>query len=140
VLTLGNPAAIEALAVSLDRRAEELSGLARRLSQQGQAMRWACAKADRFRHDLGQRQTKADQLGNELRAIARDLRALAARVRADVDFLAKLEGQVRDLISTLVPDVRPPWEGTAWNPANLPGPGDPAWREVAKALGISKGR
>ncbi len=138
MLTLGNPAAIEALAVSLDRRAEELSGLGRRLGHQGQATLWACAKADRFRHHMGQRQAQADQLANELRAIARDLRALAARVRAEIDFLAKLETQVRDLISTVLPDVRPPWEDTPWNPANLPGPGDPAWRDVARALGVSK--
>jgi hypothetical protein len=138
MLLLGNPAAIDALAATLDRRAEDLAEVGRRAAQRANDASWACAKADRFRYRMTDHQRGLDHMAADLRDIAADLRRSAAALRAEYAFLAKIEGRIRAAISGFVhsPGVQPPWEGTGWSPHNLPRPGDPAWRDVAKALRI----
>lgn len=133
---LGSPEAIDALARTLDRRADDLAGVGHRAAQRAQQARWTCAKADRFHHRMDDHQRGMDHMAADLHGIAADLRRTAVALRAEYAFLSKIERGVRAAFSGFVhsPGVRPPWEGTRWSPQNLPRPGDPAWRDVAKAL------
>lgn len=135
---LGNPAAVEAFATRFDRRAEDLMVIGRRVRNGLQAGQWRCAKATRFRHELDARQQDTERIANEMRSIARDLRRIAAQVRAEYDLLNGLERRVRQIMGGYrpKPGSTPPWQGTRWSPGNLPRSGDPAWREVARALGV----
>jgi uncharacterized protein YukE len=140
VSVLGNPAAIEALAMTLDRRADDLSDVGRRVRQRAESssQKWICARADRFRWEMQERQRQAEAMARELHDIARQLLAVANRVRAEIAFLGGLERRVRDLVRRFPAGsaTPPPWAGTRWSPRNLPRSGDPAWRDVARVLGV----
>jgi uncharacterized protein YukE len=135
---LGDPAAIDALAATLDRSAAQLAATGRRLRHRAEIASWSCARADRFRHQMADRQRNAESLAVDFQALASDLRRSAAHVRAEYQFLAGVERKVRGLIRDFVPvaGIAPPWIGSIWGPANLPPPGDPRWHDVARALGV----
>lgn len=135
---LGDPDAIEALAGVFDRRAHHLGEIGHRVKHRADTASWACAKADRFRHQMAERQRRAEQLAGELRNLANELRRIAARVRAQIEMIAGLERQARAVISAFRPaaGILPPWVGTGWDPSRLPSPGDPAWQGIARTLGI----
>jgi uncharacterized protein YukE len=138
----GNPAAIDALASTLAERAAQLASVGRRVEARADASSWECRKADRFRDEMRSRHRQAESLSHELTDLSHELRRLAAQVRAEQDFLRRLERSVRQLIDDFVPGpgITAPWEGTRWGPDNLPAPGDPAWREVSRALGGGGGQ
>lgn len=135
---IGNPAAIDALANTLATRAAEVASVGRRVEARADSSTWECRKADRFRADMRNRRSQADTLSHELTDLANGLRRLAAQVRAELELLRRLESSVRNLFDEFVPrtGLEPPWAGTVWSPRNLPAAGDPAWRDVARALGL----
>ncbi|MSO37263.1 MAG: WXG100 family type VII secretion target [Acidimicrobiia bacterium] len=134
----GDPAAIEALANTLASRAGQVSSVGHRVMARSDACRWQCRKADRFRDEMRSRHRQSENLARELTDLSHQLRRLAAQVRAEQKFLGGLERKIRELFDAFVPgpDVTPPWEGKRWGPGNLPSPGDPAWRDVGKTLGM----
>lgn len=134
----GDPAAIEALANTLASRAGQVSSVGRRVEARADSCNWRCRKADRFREEMRARRRQSEHLARELTDLSHQLRRLAAQVRAEQQFLWGLERKIRDLIDDFVPapGVTPPWEGKRWGPGNLPRPGDPAWRDVGRALGL----
>lgn len=135
---IGDPAAIEALANTLASRAGQVSSVGRRVEVRADACSWQSRKADRFREEMRARRRQSEQLARELTDLSHQLRRLAAQVRAEQRFLGGLERKIRELLDDFVPGpgVTPPWEGTSWGPGNLPRPGDPAWRDVGRALDI----
>lgn len=135
---LGDPEAIEDLARSFGRRAEDLAALGSRLRRRADDARWTANKADAYRHRMAARQRRLEQIADEFRSLSQELRRLAAEVRAELQFLAGLERRVRDALGNFrpAPGVSPPLHGTPWSEVNLPKPGDPAWRQVAGAMGL----
>ncbi len=135
MMLLGNPDAIDALATTLDRRADDLASVGHRSAQRAQQAGWRCAKADRFRQRMTDHQRSIEHMAGDLHVIAADLHRSAAALRAEYALLAKIENRVRNAITGFLhAGVQPPWIGTRWSPQNLPHPGDPAWHDVAKAL------
>lgn len=135
---IGDPAAIEALANTLASRAGQVSSVGRRVESRADACNWQCRKADRFRDEMRARRGQSENLARELTDLSQQLHRLAAQVRAELGFLRGLERKVRAAFDEFVPGpgVVAPWEGTRWGPGNLPRPGDPAWRDVGRALGL----
>jgi hypothetical protein len=134
---MGNPDAIEAFAATLDRRAGDLAAIGHRLDERAGSASWSCQRADRFRADMHVRRVELDRNAAELEAIAHDLRRNATQIRTELHALSVLEAKVRALFQRVYSAaVHPPWLGTPWSPHNLPPPGDPRWRSVARALGV----
>ena len=135
---VGDPAAINAMASLLDAKAEQLAAAGQRVSAQANSSSWTCAKADRFRSEMNGRSGRAAGLAGELQDLAAQLRRLAVEVQQELDFLHNLERRVQSVIAYFEhhPTFEPPWLHSGWKPWNLPGPGDPAWRSVARTFGI----
>jgi uncharacterized protein YukE len=135
---VGDPAAINAMAALLDAKADQLTAAGRRVAAQADSSSWTCAKADRFRNDMNGRSSRAAGLAQQLHDLAAQLRRLAVQVQQELDLLHSLELKVESVIAFFEhhPALEPPWLLSRWKPWNLPGPGDPTWRSVARAFGI----
>lgn len=138
-LPLGSPDAIEALAARVARDADRLAAGASGLRVAASNAGWEAPRAEHWRAGTGRRAARAEQVAEDLRAVARELRRTAETLRAEYRVLATIEDRVRDFIDNVADALvgePSPWEGTRWTPANLPDPGDPAWRSVARDLGL----
>ncbi len=137
---VGDPAAINAMASLIDRKAGQLADLGRRVKERADRCRgkWECAKADRFRHTIDGRRQQAQNRANDLHDLARQLRAVAVQVESELSALHGFERLVRNALSTVAHDaaLSAKWAATGWSHSALPATGDPAWRTIAKGLGV----
>jgi len=135
---VGDPAAIYAMASLLDTKADQLIAAGQRVAARAASSSWTCAKADRFRNEMNGRSSRAAGLAEQLHALAAQLRSLAVEVQQELDFLASLERKVQSVVAYFEhhPTLEPPWTASGWKPWNLPGPADPAWRDIARTFGI----
>jgi uncharacterized protein YukE len=140
VSTLGDPDEIESLAAQYLQRASDIEQVGNDVRRQVGESTWTSAKADRFRAETHRHEAEATGLAGEFRELAAELRAAAANLRTELSELDGIERSIRSTVDGFRPNtgVAPPWEGTRWNPANLPPRGDPAWRSVARDLRLDR--
>jgi uncharacterized protein YukE len=132
---VGDPAAINAMASLIDRKAGQLADVGRRVQERADRSRgrWDCTKAERFRHTTADRHHQTDGMANELHDLARQLRSVAVQVQNRLNVLHSIERRVR---SALDADVELARRFASSGLRALPGPGDPSWEQVARTLGI----
>jgi hypothetical protein len=131
-----DPATIEAAAVRFDQAAETVWVLGQRVDHLVDGSSWTCCAADRCREDAAEVGVSSSSLMGELRAIAADLRNAAAQRRAEIELAMALEAQVRAYLAGLDGGNAAGLAGTGWSSGSLPPSGDPAWRNVARDLGM----
>lgn len=140
---IGDPEEMEALAARYELRAAQLDEALQRLHASFTNATWTCAKADRWRAHVQRQRRDASAIAVELRGIAAALRRSAAAVRAELDLIHRLERAVRAALDALVAGATATPESIritverAIDPCRLPPSGDPAWRSVARDLGIT---
>jgi hypothetical protein len=130
-----DPSLIDDLASRYESQAEQVAGLGRRTTQRIDTADWACARANRCRSTAHDVERDSRVMSERMRQLARSLRQLAHRRRAEIEAARQLEARVRQAIATHA-GPQSPWAGTGWSPATLPPSGDPAWQTVARDLGI----
>ena len=128
----GEPSKIREVADRLARRAEQLRAEADELHAASDGAAWSSRAADRMRE-------QADLRRDELRAVAREYDAAAARVRehaAEVqrllDLIASIERQARNLIGEAVDRVHDALSDVVHGIKDALTPGDEADRRLAE--------
>lgn len=134
---LGSPEAADELARALSGRADDLKWRAREMGGRGSSWFWRGTAAEEHRRRLAWWSIRLGGAADDLHATADRVRAEAAKVRREREFLKGLELRIRPSLlgwQPRVPGEQPPWVGTRWSPSNLPPSGDPRWRDVARDL------
>ena len=73
-----DPATLQALAKSLNERADDLIYVGRKLANNAQGVKWTCAKADRYRAAMRARETEFRRVAAQLHELAIHLQQQAA--------------------------------------------------------------
>ena len=132
---VGDAAALDRTATACRRQGGEIHALASSLANETAATSWIGPRADRFRQDMAGIKHNLDSIASELETLGSRFLALAREVEGRMNFLQKLEADVLQLFDSFDPALGPPpWQGTPWDPGNLPDPYDPAWEQIARTL------
>jgi hypothetical protein len=129
---LGDPDVLVALAQRYERRAADVDAVTGEVAHASASATWCCLAAERHRAEVACTRRSAVQVAEQMRALARQLRALAEAVRQELVELAVIEADVRAHLALRPPAPAGQW---AWAPYALPATGDPQWRVVARAIG-----
>ncbi|MGI5145120.1 WXG100 family type VII secretion target [Plantactinospora sp. CA-294935] len=146
----GDPDELDRLAGRLRQRAAEVRERAADHERQGQAARWVSVSAQAYRDQVGRDRRQADQVADELDAVADAVVAHAQEVRELIALIARIEEQAKawfaataERMKELAPLVggplmkaamEAPWAGWPVQPGNLPASGDQRWLEVGDFL------
>ena len=87
-----DPATLQALAKSLNERADDLIYVGRKLGANAEGVNWTCAKAERYRAAMRARETEFKRVAAQLHELAVHLKHRAAQAQADVDAAAAAPG------------------------------------------------
>ncbi|MHB8287629.1 MAG: WXG100 family type VII secretion target [Acidimicrobiales bacterium] len=135
---VGDATALDQAASTCRQRGSEIYSLASSLANETTSTSWVGPRADRFRNDMGAMKHNLDSIAAELETLASQFLALAREVEGRMNLLQQIEQDVLRLFDSFEPllHTSPPWQGTPWNPGNLPGPFDPKWEHIAKVFGL----
>lgn len=78
-----DPATLQALAKSLNERADDLIYVGRKLSANAEGVSWTCAKADRYRAAMRAREAEFKKVAAQMHELAVFLQNKAAQAQAD---------------------------------------------------------
>jgi hypothetical protein len=123
---LGDPDAIDAVASVHFHCADLVGTFSRQTESRDQSYTDQGPTPSQIRSALSQSSAGARNDADTLRSIGTQLRAVATQIREELAQIAALAQRVEEFLKDHPGLVQP---------AGVPGPGDPAWNDLARALG-----